>query len=491
MPPFLMCRPAGKARGGVWRDLGRGDKKLIGQLVAIAVASMIALLAAGRYAERVVLESESKLRSARLVDFLRDNVSDLPGLLTLGRPTADDLVALRHALQLGEAFRYKLYDAQGRVVVASGQEDVGMRNTETYFNDIVLEGQGFFRIDRRPSSGIFSDALGVPYGDESRVVGKRYVPITQDSRLLGVIEVYLDMTALDQRLRRNSQWFLAGLLAMLGAVGAACASSLRRNIRDRRRAMEQLDEARHRAETLAREAARMLDSLLTCEEEKMSRVVEVVDGISHEIGNPMATLSMGLDALEAAYSQVRNEGCDARLADMRDALDRVAGFLHGLAALSFEDWETGQDVDVNEIVQSLAGLVQLNDRTRDVVFALKLPSDIPSLSLPRRSVSLSLFIILSAAAESIRKAGGRIEVEASMSADGDAVEVRVAASDAAPTLFLSRAAGTSPIGSDHPALDTARRIIESLGGHMVLSAGAPGEHRCELTLPLTSRPESS
>jgi signal transduction histidine kinase len=471
----------------VWRDLSRGDKKLIVQLVAIAAASIVALLAAGRYAERVVLESESELRSARVAEFLHQNLAHLSDPLVSGRPSVKDMVALRHAVQLAEAFRYKLYDAQGRVVVASRQEDIGKRNTEPYFNDIVLEGQSFFRVDRRRSSGIFSDALGVPYGEGATVIGKRYVPITQDSRLLGVIEVYLDMTALDQRLRRNSQWFLAGLLVMLGAVGAACAAALRRNIRDRRRAMEQLGETRQRAETLAREASRMLDNLLTCEEEKMSRVVDLFDGISHEIGNPLATLSMGLDGLEAHYRQLDNGDCEARLADMRDALDRVAGFLHGLTALSFEDRETHQDVDVNEIIQSLAGLVQLNERTRDVAFVLNLPSDIASLSLPRQSVSLSLFIILSAAAESIHKAGGRIEVETGMSAAGDAVELRVAASAAAPSSSPLQAASLSPLDSDHPALETARRTIESLGGQMLLSAEAPGAHRCEIALPLTSR----
>jgi hypothetical protein len=490
MPSFLSRRSTGRARDA-WRDLSRGDKKLVGQLAAIAIASMIALFAAGRYAERVVLESESELRSARVVEFLRENPAHLSDLLVSGRPSVKDMAVLRHALQLGGVFRYKLYDAQGRVVVASRQEDVGKRNTEPYFNDVVLEGQSFFRVDRRPSSGIFSDALGSPYGEQSRVVGKRYVPITRGSRLLGVIEVYLDMTALDQRLRRNTKWFLAGLLAMLGAVGGAYAAALRRNIRDRRRAMEQLGEARHRAETLGRQANRLLDDLLASEEEKMSRVVGLVGGISHEIGNPLATLSMGLDGLEAHYRQLQNGDREACLADMRDALDRVAGFLHGLTALSFEDWETDQDVDVNEIIQSLAGLVQLNDRTRDVVFALNLPSDIASLSLPRRSVSLSLFMILSAAAESIHKAGGRIEVETGMSAAGDAVELQIAASDAAPTLFPPQAANTSPIGSEYPALDTARRIIESLGGHMVLFVEAPGAHRCELTLPLTSRAASS
>jgi len=490
MPPFFVSRSTGKARR-VWGDLSRGDRTLIGRLVAITTVSVVVLLAASRHAEKIILESDSDQRSARTVEFLHDNLSNLPDLLVSGRPTVDDLTVFRHALQMGEAFRYKLYDAQGQVIVASRQEDIGKRNTEAYFDEIIREGRSFFRVDRRPSAGIFADALGVSYGEEASVVGKRYVPITHGREVQGVIEVYLDLTALDQRLHRNSQWILVGLLAMLGLVCGASAASLRGNIRDRRRAMEQLGEARHRAETLSRQAKRMLDDLFASEEEKMSRIVGLVDGISHEIGNPLATLNIGLDALEAHCHQLDHEDCDARLNDMRVALTRVGGFLHRLSALSLEDGETEGDVDVNEILRNLAGLVQLSDRTCDVVFALHLPPDIAPLSLPRRSVSLSLFIILSAAAERVDKAGGRIEIESRMSATGDAVELQIAATDDAPTSSPPQAPSTSSPESDHPALATARRMIESLGGHMVLSSETPGAHHFGVTLPLLSQSVNS
>ena len=99
---------------------------------------------------------------------------------------------------------------------------------------------------------------------------------------------------------------------------------------------------------------------------------------------------------------------------------------HGLTALSLEDPEIHEDVDVNEVIRSLVSLVRLDDRTRGVVFSLNLASDVAPLSLSRRSVSLSLFNILSAAAASIQEAGGRVEVATSMSGAGEAAAVRIA-----------------------------------------------------------------
>ena len=286
-------------------------------------------------------------------------------------------------------------------------------------------------------------------------------------------------------------WLLAGLLATLGLAGGAFAAALRRNIRDRRRAIEQIDEARRAAEALARRANRVLDGLLACQEDEMSRVFDLVDGISHQIGNPLATLTLQIDRLEAYCRRLHDGECSARLAEMRDALDRVAAFLHGLTALSLEDPEIHEDVDVNEVIRSLVSLVRLDDRTRGVVFSLNLASDVAPLSLSRRSVSLSLFNILSAAAASIQEAGGRVEVATSMSGAGEAAAVRIAATGAVCSRSRSRAAGASPLASDEPALETARRIVESLGGHMALSAGSAGEHRCELALPLSSRAASA
>jgi signal transduction histidine kinase len=461
---------------------------LVLQLIVIAALSLLAVVVGGRWAEQMVLEHESDRKSARTIEFLSNHLSDLPGILASGSPTEQDLVVFRYASLAGEAFRYKLYDHQGRVVVASHPEDVGKRNRAPYFASVLREGRGLFQIDRRSPGSAYSDALGVPYEEHTRVVGKRYVPILRDSRVLGVIEVYLDMTDLEERLHANSRRFLVGLLVLLALVGTACGVSVYRNLVQRRRAMEELAEAGGRAERLADQAKSMLDNLLAAEEEKMSRVVGLVDGIAHQIGNPLATLSMGLEALEASLLAADREGCERRIADMQGALDRVGAFLHRLSAVSVEEGKLASEVDVNQIIRSLAGLVQLNDRTRSAAFAMNLSSDLAPVTLSRRSLSLSLFIVLTAAAESMQDVLGHVRVETRMTEGGERVEVLVVTSSPAATDSPAAAAAPSSPAWELSAMDTARRLVESMGGRVTVSNRGSGEVAYRLSLPLRGVP---
>jgi signal transduction histidine kinase len=235
----------------------------------------------------------------------------------------------------------------------------------------------------------------------------------------------------------------------------------------------------------------MLGDLAAAEEEKMRRIVGLADGISHEFRSPLALLNMGLDSLEASRRQAGGDAPGALLADMRDALTRMGGFVHRLGALSIEHGKTEAEVDVNETIRGLAGVVQLNMRTSGAVLSLDLSPSVAALWLPHQPVTLALFIILNAAAEQVHEAGGSIEVETRMHAEEDAVGIRVAASalvvEEAPLSTLD----TSSSGWKDPALDTAARIIQSLGGSMRLCRQAPGAELCAVTLPGAVAPDST
>ena len=453
--------------------------------------SVVAVVAAGRYAENVFLERESDVHSAHVTDFLRYNLSDLPGILSHGQVTEQDQAVFQNAARLGGVFRYKLFSPEGRVVFSSDLETIGERITEPYFDTVVRRGQSFFRVTDKPASGVHFDELGVPYAEDIRLVGERYVPIMDGSRFLGAIEVYLDMTPMYERLHRINLGLLAGLLVVLATVGLACAAFLFRNIKERQRRIEEIETARHRAENLAHQANTMLKSLLVAEEEKMNRVVGLVGGIAHEIGNPLATLNMSLDALEASLRESPCGDCDARITNMREALTSVGGFLHRFTALSANEGESGVEIDINELIRSLAGLVQLDDRARNAVFTLKLSPDTASLSLPRQSLSLALFIILSVATSNIHDAESRIEIETHNSINGNWVELRVAVSNLVPTGSSPGVSALPPQELDHPALNTARSIIASVGGRMTVSTQPSGTKVCELALPRTPMPRRS
>lgn len=471
--------------------LDRSDRKLIGQLAAIAALSVVAVAAAGRYAENVFMETESDIHSAHVVGFLRYNLSDLPAILAHGQVTEQDRAVFRNATRLGGVFRYKLFSPEGLVVFSSDPEAIGKQITEPYFDTVVRQGQSFFRVTHKPVGGFRADELGVPYGEGIRLVGERYVPIMDGSRFLGAIEVYLDMTPLSERLHRVGLGLLGGLLALLAIVSLICGAFLSRNIKERRRRIEEIEAARRRAESLAHQANTMLKSLLVAEEEKMNRVVGLVGGIAHEIGNPLATLNMGLDALEASLREASCADCDARITNMREALARVGGFVHRFNELSPMEGESDVEIDVNGLTRSLTGLVQLDDRARKAVFALKISPDTASLSLPRQSLSLALFIILSVAAENIDDAGRRIEIETRNSTTEGWVRLRIVASNLVPAGSPGAASATLPRESDHPALDTARRIIESMGGRMTVSTQTSGAKVCDLDLPRAPQPRGS
>ena len=468
----------------MFEKLSRGDRIFAAQLAAIALLSVVGLIAASRVAERVVLHREADAKCAHSVEFLRSNLSDLGAIITRGETSERDKVFLLAASRAGEAFRYKLYDAGGRVVLASQPDEVGRKNTMPYFRDIVLQGGPFFTLDWKTRSEVYTDALGLPYGEGTRVVGKRYEPIMDGSKLLGVLEVYVDLTSLYARLRAVSRWFLSGLLVMLVLIGGACAASVLRNVKTSRRDLERLAQMRHRAEELAERADSMLRSLRVAEEDKMSRVVSFVDGISHEIANPLSTLGMSLDAIEAAQCADCGRVGAARLAAMRDSLEQIGAFAHALAALSIEESADDAEVDVNEILGNLATLFQLSDRTQGIDLSLDLSPNLESLPPPRRSVSLALFTILDALAEHMGQVRGRIEVSTRMEPGERSIDVRIAAirrdaaddADAAPGL-------SPPVGVEPLPLGTARRLVESLAGTVTRSQETGGAEVYTIRLP--------
>jgi hypothetical protein len=102
--------------------------------------------------------------------------------------------------------------------------------------------------------------------------------------------------------------------------------------------------------------------------------------------------------------------------------------------------------------------------------------------------NLALFIILSVAAENIDDAGRRIEIETRNSTTEDWVRLRIVASNLVPLGSPPAASVTPPQESDHPALDTARRIIESMGGRMTVSTQTYGAKVCDLDLPRAPQP---
>lgn len=252
---------------------------------------------------------------------------------------------------------------------------------------------------------------------------------------------------------------LGGVLALF-VVGLVGAVSIRR---------------RRESERLAFQAETTLEGLLIAEQEKMNRMVDLVSGIAHRIGNPLTTLSINLDSLEASSKTLPPAQFDRRIRDMRDALSRMGGYLHDVRAFAGQHGDDTAQVDINELIRGLSGLVQLDDRTRRVTVSLDLSPHIGPLRLPRQRLSLALFIVLGVAAEGLRGDSGRIEIATRELPEEGGVKVLIATSETIGFGNLEVA--------DPPALKTAERLIAMLGGEMAVRYRWPATKEFELFLP--------
>jgi signal transduction histidine kinase len=241
---------------------------------------------------------------------------------------------------------------------------------------------------------------------------------------------------------------------------------------------------RQKAERLAREAETMLKDLVTAERDKMNRVVNLMGGIAHEVGNPLTTLSAEVDGLESSPPVVGSADAKRRIDNLRNALRRLETFLHDITAFSYQDDDRVGNLDINETIRALTGLVQLDDRARRATFALLLSPDVCSLPLPRQPVSLALFIIFSTAAEELNGIPGEIEVRTRLAPSGETVEVQVVTSRLGPPVNGSDpTAGVGNGQSSRSALEAATGLMASLGGQVRVSPQQGNKTTWVLDLP--------
>ena len=220
------------------------DIKLIALLTVIAAVALGASWYGGQKLERQILLRDATDEAVRWATYLEDNFSDLERTLTDGRTTPADEAAIAVATDAGGVFRYKMFDADGLIVLGSRPEDLGKTNTKPYFSAIVQQGGTFTKLEEEES-----------FGGGRTVVSEAYVPFMERGRFRGAIEVYVDNTARALILHSNiraAQWGLVGILALMGIALAAVISH---NIRNRNRdydAMAEANEALARAEAEVR-----------------------------------------------------------------------------------------------------------------------------------------------------------------------------------------------------------------------------------------------
>jgi diguanylate cyclase (GGDEF)-like protein len=180
------------------------------------LAALVLLGAVTRQLGQQHLRGDAEVTALRYAEVVAATVPALEDVFDGRGARGETLDQLRRLRQVGEIFRFKLFDRQGRQVLvsddldstAAGAATVGPSIAEhrgagnANVQQIVLGGQNFIEL---------KSGAGKP--DRPAWYSEAYVPVIRDGHVIGVIEVYVDQTQAE-----------AGILAEYGRVALTVAA---------------------------------------------------------------------------------------------------------------------------------------------------------------------------------------------------------------------------------------------------------------------------
>jgi diguanylate cyclase (GGDEF)-like protein len=132
--------------------------------------------------------------------------------------------------------RLRIYSPSGEILYSNEAGEIGQVNRNPYFQHILATRQTVAVEVDRDSLSLEKEYVGAD-------VIEAYVPIVQDARLLGVFEIYYNISPQKQKLSRLINLSTGVLFAMAGVLLAGVLFSLsraRQYLRDRQRVLEEL-----------------------------------------------------------------------------------------------------------------------------------------------------------------------------------------------------------------------------------------------------------
>jgi signal transduction histidine kinase len=196
------------------------------------------------------------------------------------------------------------------VAFDSAGAKTGMRYDKPYIADALERG--------RTKVG-FADADDA----DGAYVAEVYMPVRSDGRIVGVFELYLDVSdyvaSVERAFAVAYVCFAAAVLSAMGAAMLLVNRAMRRKMRDFRE-MKRLRDA---AEDAKRQAERSL--------EQQRRFTA---GAAHELRTPLAVLRARLDGVEASAARSALQGDVDRMARLVEQLLAVARLEAGLVEMT-------------------------------------------------------------------------------------------------------------------------------------------------------------
>jgi diguanylate cyclase (GGDEF)-like protein len=196
--------------------------------VVIIVGSAIALIAASigvvRYYTDHFLRGEATHRAETWAGNLVDNVSDLPNIMAGELPVDESVVFFEQARAVGDVWRFRIFDAAGKLLLVSNQ--IGKTHT---FSENLAKDDPDTLAELRAGRAVVNTRAGVNKR-EPVFIAEALVPVRSGDEPLGYLSVQIDATE-RQQVYLNEATLMAVTFAalMLVAFGAPAAGFLMRS----------------------------------------------------------------------------------------------------------------------------------------------------------------------------------------------------------------------------------------------------------------------
>ncbi|MEK6742695.1 MAG: PAS domain S-box protein [Nitrospirota bacterium] len=282
-----------------------GQSSLLKNVLLIAIGAIIlfplyAIFIEYPAFEKVITENTSR-EAVRIATILSSVLIDEAVELRADRlPKA----FLRHIQQLQtdtRIIKLKIFNPSGTIVYSTNPGEIGRINEEDYFHRIVSTGDS--KVQEIPKNTMTLENQMLPAD-----VVETYVPIMKDGKMIGIFEIYYDISTEKNELRSLARRttgvlvFLAAVLLMVVILTIRKAGAL---AKEQKRMADVLSESENRYRTLFEHAGDAI-FILEGEGEKAGRIVKANKAAAAMHGYTVAELTgmkiTDLDTIIAAKS---------------------------------------------------------------------------------------------------------------------------------------------------------------------------------------------
>lgn len=400
----------------------------------------------------------------------RAQVMALPAFAGIDAP-------VRTLMRQSSVFKIKVYDLRGVTVYSSELAQVGEDKSGNAGWKSAVAGRPASELVHRDQFSAFEGTV------KNRDLIQSYVPVSAGGAIVGVFEIYSDVTPLLQQLKAAA------------ARSAAAAVQNEARLREAAEAEQETLESASNRFLLAivallaiaygvllvfvRRGQRLIDGEAAAREQaalreqewhrdKMATIGAMAATISHRVGNPLSAITHA--ATDIAGWREAGDIRPELARGIQEQADRIAETTRWINEFARAGGGTPEAVDINPVVERICHFVAFDRRFHGTPIDLDLPKGLPACrAIPDHlsEVMMSLLQAFEKGCAQCATPRGRIQVGTAQ--EGDEVAVRISGE-------CALGAGCS-LPEGEPRLESARQRLRGMGGRI-----APCEGGLEIRL---------